>query len=191
MYPESLTLKSLGNPGSILWLSSDRPLPQYMLGCRGVDRYKFGLDSGFPAYNLGPLNDMGREGIVKQYRGRNIHHLWGLVREQGYHPYGLALAKGNTRDTNSTRHIQNDFGPGDIRCQAMVCSLCIPVELSSANTMPQTQGRTHLERGVNFDKLLKRLGGPTRNTVSYVPGVSHNGPGMFQSDEGINKASGH
>ena len=55
--------------------------------------------------------------------------------------------------------------------------------------MFQTQGRTHLERGQNFDRLLKRLGGPTRNTVSYVPGVAHDGPAMFQSDEGIYKVS--
>lgn len=72
-------LKSLGNPGSILWLVEDRPYPEIAARCYGFDRFKFGLSGGFPAYNLQSVAAMGRNGIVDRYRARHIHHLWGLV----------------------------------------------------------------------------------------------------------------
>jgi hypothetical protein len=67
----------IANPGSILWLVEDRPVPND--SCEGVDEYKYGLSGSFPAYALGNANEIGREGIVERYRGRNMHYAWGLV----------------------------------------------------------------------------------------------------------------
>ena len=79
----------MANPGSLVWLAEDRPLPN--LACEGVDSYKYGLNDTFPAYALGDANDMGREGIVQRYLGRKVHYAFGL----------------------------DDTGAGDTRCQAM------------------------------------------------------------------------
>ncbi|KAF9038275.1 hypothetical protein BDZ89DRAFT_410525 [Hymenopellis radicata] len=78
----------IANPGSILWLTEDRPLPND--ACEGVDKYKYGLADGFPAYAKKDAKKKGREGIVSRYRQRNAHYAWGLA----------------------------DEGAGDTRCQA-------------------------------------------------------------------------
>ena len=79
----------IGNPGSLLWLTPDRPVPNDT--CNGVDVYKYGLESGFPGYATADANALGREGIVQKYRGRNVHYAFGL----------------------------DDHGPGDTSCQAV------------------------------------------------------------------------
>jgi len=79
----------VGNPGSLVWLTEDRPAPNE--ACEGVDSYKYGLTDKFPAYALGDTNDLGRDGIVQRYLGRKVHYAFGL----------------------------EDNGPGDTRCQAV------------------------------------------------------------------------
>ncbi|KIY67246.1 hypothetical protein CYLTODRAFT_454652 [Cylindrobasidium torrendii FP15055 ss-10] len=132
----------IGNPGSLVWLTPDRPAPND--ACEGFDDYKYGLADKLVGYALADSNDMGRDGMVDRYIGRNVHYAWGL----------------------------EDNGPGDTRCQAI------------------TQGSTHLERGQNFASMLEGLGGgslPSTQTVDWVPGVSHDGDAMMNSDAGIAK----
>ena len=67
----------VANPGSILWLSEDRPAPN--ADCEGVDDFKYGLSNKIPAYSTADYNNLGREGIVARYFGRNVDYAWGLV----------------------------------------------------------------------------------------------------------------
>ncbi|KIY70692.1 hypothetical protein CYLTODRAFT_347276 [Cylindrobasidium torrendii FP15055 ss-10] len=79
----------VANPGSLLWLVKDRPAEDD--DCDGVDDYKYGLSAKFPAYATADFNDLGRDGIVERYFGRNVSYAWGL----------------------------KDNGAGDKRCQAV------------------------------------------------------------------------
>ncbi|KAF9027093.1 hypothetical protein BDZ89DRAFT_817906 [Hymenopellis radicata] len=63
----------IANPGSICWLTKDRPAPN--ASCDGVDEYKYGLAGNFPGYATG---DLGRKALVSRYRGRTINYAWGL-----------------------------------------------------------------------------------------------------------------
>ncbi|KAL1689471.1 hypothetical protein GGG16DRAFT_126468 [Schizophyllum commune] len=83
----------MANPGSLLWLTEDRPLPND--SCANVDRWKYGLTDGVPAYGAYALKHLQREGIVERYLSRNIHYAWGT----------------------------GDDGPGDTRCQAQTQGL--------------------------------------------------------------------
>lgn len=68
----------MANPGSLLWLTEDRPYKNE--SCVDVDLYKYGLGGkAFPAYATGNAKDLGRDGLVDRYRSRNIHYAWGLV----------------------------------------------------------------------------------------------------------------
>lgn len=80
----------VANPGSLLWMSEDRPFPNH--DCVGVDTFKYGLNGSIPAYSTADYNEIGREGIVDRYFARNVDYAWGLA----------------------------DNGPGDTRCQAVV-----------------------------------------------------------------------
>ncbi|KAF5362718.1 hypothetical protein D9758_011691 [Tetrapyrgos nigripes] len=77
------------NPGSFVWLVEDRPAPNDT--CADVDRYKYGLSSGFPGYSTGNVNEIGREGVVERFRSRNVHYAQGTA----------------------------DHGPGDTACEAV------------------------------------------------------------------------
>ncbi|KIY67859.1 hypothetical protein CYLTODRAFT_454068 [Cylindrobasidium torrendii FP15055 ss-10] len=79
----------VANPGSLLWLTEDRPAPN--ADCAGFDDYKYGLSAKIPGYGLGDFNSMKREGLVSRYNGRQVHYAWGTA----------------------------DDGPGDTRCQAV------------------------------------------------------------------------
>ncbi|KAG7451802.1 uncharacterized protein BT62DRAFT_959698 [Guyanagaster necrorhizus] len=79
----------IANPASLLWLTSDRPVPND--DCKGFDRYKYGLASKYPAYATANARVLGREGIIERYNGRTLNYAWGL----------------------------KDNGDGDTRCQAM------------------------------------------------------------------------
>ncbi|KAK7438642.1 hypothetical protein VKT23_017975 [Stygiomarasmius scandens] len=59
----------IANPASYLWLVEDRPIQ--VADCDNIDEYKYGLTGGMPGYSTGDFNDMGRDGIVSRYRGRN------------------------------------------------------------------------------------------------------------------------
>lgn len=77
------------NPGSLLWLTADRPAPNS--ACDGVDEYKYGLASKIPAYAMADYNSLGRDGVVERYLNRHVNYAWGLA----------------------------DNGAGDTRCQAV------------------------------------------------------------------------
>lgn len=78
----------VGNPGSLVWLTEDRPIPNE--ACERVDSYKYGLNDTIPAYALAEANELGRDGLIGRYMGRKIHYAFGLA----------------------------DNGAGDTRCQA-------------------------------------------------------------------------
>lgn len=68
----------MANAGSLLWLTEDRPYKND--SCTDVDLFKYGLGGNkFPAYATGNAKDLGRDGLVNRYRGRNVHYAWGLV----------------------------------------------------------------------------------------------------------------
>lgn len=69
----------VANPGSLLWLIEGRPVPD--ASCTDMDKFKYGLDGGFPSY-ASDAKSLGREGIVERYRSRNIHYAWGTVRSK-------------------------------------------------------------------------------------------------------------
>lgn len=64
-----------------------------------------------------------------------------------------------------------DHGKGDTGCEALA------------------QGTTHLSRGRNFIRHLSELEGgfPAAHSVNYIPNVSHDGLGMFQSQAGLER----
>lgn len=64
-----------------------------------------------------------------------------------------------------------DHGKGDTRCEALA------------------QGTTHLGRGRNFIRHLTEMEGgfPSAHSVNYIPNVSHDGLGMFQSQPGLER----
>ncbi|KAK0237429.1 hypothetical protein EDD85DRAFT_543420 [Armillaria nabsnona] len=78
----------IANPGSLCWLTDDRPIPNS--SCSDADQYKYGLAGNFPAYATTDTNELGRNGIVSRYNGRNLNYAWGTA----------------------------DNGPGDISCEA-------------------------------------------------------------------------
>ncbi len=65
------------NPGSLCWLTDDRPIPNS--SCSDADQYKYGLAGNFPAYATPDTNKLGRNGIVSRYNGRNLNYAWGTV----------------------------------------------------------------------------------------------------------------
>ncbi|KAK0183697.1 hypothetical protein F5146DRAFT_659584 [Armillaria mellea] len=69
----------IANPGSLCWLTPNRLVP--IDGCEGVDAFKYGLGSNFPAYASKDARTLGREGIVKRYLSRTLHYAWGLKDE--------------------------------------------------------------------------------------------------------------
>jgi len=123
----------VANPGSILWLTEDRPLPDS--DCEGFDEYKYGLNGSFPAYALGDANNLGRDGLVERYRSRNLHYAWGLVSQ------GNSIAR-NTVLTS----LQNDYGNGDTRCQAEVCDSLVSFMATSNTAFSHTDSRGNPSR---------------------------------------------
>ncbi|KAK0200200.1 hypothetical protein DFS33DRAFT_1395473 [Desarmillaria ectypa] len=68
----------IANPGSLCWLTEDRPFPDN--NCSGVDDFKYGLESNFPAYATANARVLEREGIVERYNGCTISYAWGLTQ---------------------------------------------------------------------------------------------------------------
>jgi hypothetical protein len=173
----------LGNPGSLLWLTEDRPNPELENGCDGFDSYKYGIGDNICGYALGDANELGRDGLVSRYFSRKVHYAWGLVR------LTLYLCQLIFGSNNQCFLEQEDNGNGDTRCQAEVSEahihdFCFTLLILLTK---QTQGNTHLERGQNFDAMLQKLGMPEAQSIDYVPGVSHDCEGMMYSDAGIEK----
>ncbi len=73
-----LNLLHTANPGSLCWLIRNRPIPNDR--CEGVDAFKYGLESNFPAYASKNARTLGREGIIKRYHSQTLNYAWGLVR---------------------------------------------------------------------------------------------------------------
>ncbi|KAF5367929.1 hypothetical protein D9758_004345 [Tetrapyrgos nigripes] len=83
----------IANPGTYLWLTSDRPVTvdSDNSSCSGIDDYKYGMSSSLVQYSNQDFAQIGRKGVVKRYRERNVHYAFGTA----------------------------DFGVGDYACQAM------------------------------------------------------------------------
>jgi len=76
-FPTHILSDYIANPGSLLWLTTDRPYANDT--CADVDVFKYGLSDKFPGYATGEAKKMGRDGLVERYRNRNLHYAWGMV----------------------------------------------------------------------------------------------------------------
>ena len=81
------------------WLTSDRPFPDD--DCDGVDDFKYGLASNFPAYATANAHALERDGIIERYNGRTISYAWGLVGDLISHG-GLSTKNIICRKTTAT-----------------------------------------------------------------------------------------
>ncbi|KAK0201360.1 hypothetical protein DFS33DRAFT_1346582 [Desarmillaria ectypa] len=102
----------VANPGSLLWLTSDRPVS--VDGCNGTDVYKYGLESSFPGYATGNARELGRSGIVERYNGRNMHYAWGLADDGNGDTRCQAMAQGNTHLSRGQNFVKMLEGMGGI-----------------------------------------------------------------------------
>ncbi|KAK0477863.1 hypothetical protein IW261DRAFT_1565659 [Armillaria novae-zelandiae] len=84
----------IANPGSLCWLTPNRPIPNNR--CEGVDAFKYGLASNFPAYASKNARALGREGIVKRYHSRTLNYAWGLKDEGNGDTRAQAQTQGRT-----------------------------------------------------------------------------------------------
>ncbi|KAK0471831.1 hypothetical protein IW261DRAFT_1344112, partial [Armillaria novae-zelandiae] len=82
------------NPGSLCWLTSDRPFPDD--DCDGVDDFKYGLTSNFPTYAAANAHVLEREGIIERYNRHTISYAWGLEDHGDSDPQCQAKTQGNT-----------------------------------------------------------------------------------------------
>lgn len=94
----------IANPGSLLWLTSDRPVS--VDDCDGIDDYKYGLASGFPAYATASARTLGRSGIVEKYNGRNMNYDWGLTDYANGDHRCQAAAQGEDHVTRGKNFVQ-------------------------------------------------------------------------------------
>ncbi|KIY68213.1 hypothetical protein CYLTODRAFT_453741 [Cylindrobasidium torrendii FP15055 ss-10] len=135
----------IANPGSLLWLSKDRPAPND--ACDGVDVYKYGLSSGFPGYAKGAARTLGREGIVSQYNSRNIHYAWGMDDDGKGDTRCQAVTQGSTHLERGQNFVAmlKDINGGDLPASA---------------TVDYVEGVSHYNEGMmnsdqGIDKLFK------------------------------------
>jgi hypothetical protein len=162
-----------------LWLVEDRPHPKLETGCAGFDDYKFGLGGKFVGYASDDAERLGRDGLVDRYMKRKVHYAWGLVCL--LQSFGIQLL--------TELFLQQDHGPGDTRCQALVSTMSFTdATRPYIHNHLQTQGATHLERGQNFDKMLHNIGMSDAQTIDYIPGASHKSTEMIFSKGGFDKA---
>ncbi|KAK0229597.1 hypothetical protein EDD85DRAFT_851012 [Armillaria nabsnona] len=70
------------NPGSLCWLTPNRPVPNNQY--EGVDAFKYGLESNFPAYASRKARALGRDGIIKRYHNRTLNYAWGLTQGRNH-----------------------------------------------------------------------------------------------------------
>ncbi|KAK0204354.1 hypothetical protein DFS33DRAFT_1434599 [Desarmillaria ectypa] len=68
----------IANPASLCWLTPDRLFPNDQ--CEGFDKFKYGLQSNFPAYASKDARVLGRDGIIKRYYSRTLNYAWGLTQ---------------------------------------------------------------------------------------------------------------
>ncbi|KAG7451784.1 uncharacterized protein BT62DRAFT_1071005 [Guyanagaster necrorhizus] len=100
----------IANPGSLLWLTTDRPFPD---GTCDYDRYKFGLASGFPRYATDALV-LGREGIIERYKGRKVSYAWGLNDHGNTDRRCPAMTQGSTHVQRGKKFVAMLEHMGDI-----------------------------------------------------------------------------
>ncbi|KIK64609.1 hypothetical protein GYMLUDRAFT_220590 [Collybiopsis luxurians FD-317 M1] len=97
----------IANPGSLMWLSTDRPSPN--TSCTGFDDYKYGLESDFPAY----AGKLDRKSITTSYNRRIINYAWGTADNGNGDTRCQAETQGSThytRGQNFVNMINNTFG---------------------------------------------------------------------------------
>lgn len=136
----------IANPGSLCWLTSDRPFPDH--DCDGVDDFKYGLASNFPAYATANAHALEREGIIERYNGRTISYAWGLEDHGDGDPRCQAKTQGNT-------HLE--------RGQYFVSMLEDMGGIPNCTTVDWVPGVSHDAEGmmasnVGVDKLFRYMG---------------------------------
>ncbi|KAF5362833.1 hypothetical protein D9757_013840 [Collybiopsis confluens] len=97
----------IANPGSLMWLSEDRPIPNAT--CSDFDDYKYGLQSGYPAY----AGDRKRKSITDSYNKRLINYAWGTADNGDGDTRCQAETQGPThytRGQNFVSMINSTFG---------------------------------------------------------------------------------
>ncbi|KAJ3751745.1 hypothetical protein EV360DRAFT_89420 [Lentinula raphanica] len=97
----------VANPGSLMWLSADRPYPN--ASCSGVDDYKYGLASGFPAYGT----DLDRDSVLALYNSRIVNYAWGTADDGNGDTRCEAETQGSThytRGQNFVNMVNATFG---------------------------------------------------------------------------------
>ncbi|KIK55672.1 hypothetical protein GYMLUDRAFT_175314 [Collybiopsis luxurians FD-317 M1] len=97
----------VANPGSLMWLSPDRPYPN--ASCEGIDDYKYGLAGNFPWYGRG----LDRDSITPLYNQRIINYAWGTADNGPGDTRCEAETQGSThltRGQNFVQMINSTFG---------------------------------------------------------------------------------
>ncbi|KIK64608.1 hypothetical protein GYMLUDRAFT_240582 [Collybiopsis luxurians FD-317 M1] len=97
----------IANPGSLMWLSTDRPIPN--TSCTGFDDYKYGLASDFPAY----AGKLDRKSITTSYNRKIINYAWGTADNGNGDTRCQAETQGSThytRGQNFVNMLNNTFG---------------------------------------------------------------------------------
>ncbi|SJK99149.1 uncharacterized protein ARMOST_02436 [Armillaria ostoyae] len=164
------------NPGSLCWLTDDRPIPDS--SCSDADQYKYGLAGNFPAYATSDTNKLGRDGIISRYNGRNLNYAWGTA----------------------------DNGPGDISCEAFTQGRThlergknfvamlqnLTGGIPALSTVDWIEGVSHSNEGMTnseagIDKLFRYVSNGTAGTV-YAPSgsSSSSSPDPVQTGDAMN-----
>ncbi|KAF9027741.1 hypothetical protein BDZ89DRAFT_1039356 [Hymenopellis radicata] len=89
----------IGNPGSLLWLTTDRPAPN--------------SNCSDPGYATKDANSLGRDGIVERYRGRKVNYAWGTADNGPGDTRCQAVTQGSThyeRGQNYVAMLENMDG---------------------------------------------------------------------------------
>lgn len=175
----------IANPGSLCWLTDDRPLPDS--SCSDADQYKYGLAGNFPAYATSDTNKLGRDGIVSRYNGRNLNYAWGTA----------------------------DNGPGDISCEAFTQGRThlergrnfvamlqnLTGGIPSLSTVDWIEGVSHSNEGMTsseagIDKLFRYVSNGTSGTVNAPSASSSSSSSTsslnpFQTGDATNTRPSH
>ncbi|KAJ3809587.1 hypothetical protein F5876DRAFT_43583 [Lentinula aff. lateritia] len=97
----------VANPGSLMWLSADRPHPN--TSCSGIDEYKYGLAGDFPAYG----SKLDRDSILSLYNSRIVNYAWGTADNGNGDTRCEAETQGSThytRGQNFVNMVNTTFG---------------------------------------------------------------------------------
>ncbi|PBK80033.1 hypothetical protein ARMGADRAFT_1172103 [Armillaria gallica] len=82
----------IANPGTLCWLTPDRPFPNDE--CEGFDRFKYGMELELLAYSTINARVLRGEGIIERYNWRTINYAWRLEDKTDGDPRCQAKTQG-------------------------------------------------------------------------------------------------